>query len=237
MVEPGSAGLESLTPVRRAVLVLLTSQNRSYSDIARLLATDESEIRDRAFHAAEELLADAPSPPEPEVRRLLLDYALGQQRVSERQRTRAMLAEEPAARAWLETLEGALGVGEQPAAAAPIAEARPAPAPEPEPAPKPEQVPEPEQLPEPEPVPEAAVEAESASAPSPEAHPAPGPRPAAPARISRATVYLLAGVIAIVIGLVLLLTGGGGGGGGGGGHSDHAAVTHVLYASRGLQGS
>jgi hypothetical protein len=178
MVEPERARLESLAPARRAVLVLLASQNRSYSDIARLLATDESDIRARAFVAAEELLAGAVPAPEEDVRRRLVDYALGQQSVSERQRTREMLAESPVALAWLAELEQALGLSEPPARSEPAATGDSAP-----PAPS-----------------EPAATGDSAPPSSPVA--------SARTHLNRPSAYLLAGVIAIVIGIVLLLVGG-----------------------------
>jgi hypothetical protein len=122
MTEPGQASLESLTPARRAVLVLLVSQNRSYADLAALLATNPDAIRERAIEAADELLSDALSAPVPEVRERLVDYALGQQRVTERQHTREMLADSPVARAWVESLERAIGIrGGDPAGGHPAA--------------------------------------------------------------------------------------------------------------------
>jgi hypothetical protein len=192
MVEPERARLESLAPARRAVLVLLASQNRSYSDIARLLATDESDIRARAFVAAEELLAGAVPAPEEDVRRRLVDYALGQQSVSERQRTREMLAESPVALAWLAELEQALGLSEPPARSEPAATGDSAP-----PAPS-----------EPAATGDSAPPAPSEPAATGDSAPPSSPVASARTHLNRPSAYLLAGVIAIVIGIVLLLVGG-----------------------------
>jgi hypothetical protein len=110
MTDPGKRGVDALEPARRAVLLLLTSQGRSYADLAKLLSTDERSIRRRAFEAADELLSDAPAAPASDVRERLVDYALGQQGVADRQRTRELLAESPIARDWIAGLERTLGI-------------------------------------------------------------------------------------------------------------------------------
>jgi hypothetical protein len=216
MVEPGKASLDSLAPARRAVLVLLASQSRSYSDIATLLATDESDIRARAFDAAEELLAEQPSPPEPPVRQQLVDYALGQQRVSERQQTRAMLADDAGARAWLAALESALGLGDPSATAR---ASHPSPPPEESTSGEPPEDPLPADREPPEDPLPADREPPADPLPADREPPAPAgpsmagpPAHAAPAvatRLNGPRVYMILGTMAIVAGIVLLFVSGG----------------------------
>jgi hypothetical protein len=195
MVEPGKASLDSLAPARRAVLVLLANQNRSYSDIAALLSTDEGDIRSRAFDAADELLSSLPSAPDEPVRRLLVDYALGQQRVSERQQTRAMLAEDAGARDWLAALEGALGLGGT--GAGPIAPEAP------------RQTPPADDEPPPtgdEPPPTSTAFLVSPAEVSMTAR-ASAAAPAMTARPSGSRVYVILGTMAILLGIILLVIG------------------------------
>lgn len=133
--EPSAGSIESLPPARRAVLMLLVEGSRSYADLATLLHSDAAAVRARALDAAEELMSDSPAAPARELRGALVDYALGQQGVAERQRTRAALAESPIARGWVARLERAIGleaVAEPPARVAPppvpVAAPRPGPA-------------------------------------------------------------------------------------------------------------
>jgi hypothetical protein len=96
-----------LAPESRAVLALVLAQGRSYGDIAAMLHIEESDVRVRAQGATRGLVTTAGRPgADAETR--ITDYVLGEQSVSERAGTRAMIAASPVARAWAVELTDAL---------------------------------------------------------------------------------------------------------------------------------
>ena len=90
--------VQSLPPDQKAALQLLLKQGQSYEQIAGLLGIEPSAVRRRA-HAALESLSPDHGPGEDQ-RGDVADYLLGQQGVSERERTRALLDESASARSW-----------------------------------------------------------------------------------------------------------------------------------------
>jgi Anti-sigma-K factor rskA/Sigma-70, region 4 len=91
--------LDRLSPESRAVLSLVLLQSRSYADIAALLHLDEADVRRRAHTAAVHLVASDERPSaDAQVR--IIDFVLGEQTVSERSNTRALLEHDSVARAW-----------------------------------------------------------------------------------------------------------------------------------------
>ncbi|MGI8512161.1 MAG: RNA polymerase sigma factor [Solirubrobacteraceae bacterium] len=92
------ADVQSLPPDQKAALQLLLKQGQSYEQIAGLLGIEPSAVRRRA-HAALESLSPDRGPGEDQ-RGDVADYLLGQQGVSERERTRALLDESASARSW-----------------------------------------------------------------------------------------------------------------------------------------
>jgi hypothetical protein len=224
MSDPGKRGVDVLDPARRAVLSLVTSQGRSYADLAKLLSTDERSIRRRAFEAVDELLSDGPAAPGLEVRERLVDYVLGQQGVGDRQRTRELLADSPIARDWVAGLEHALGIEqpEPPSGSEPAAGAEPGEEPPPLSAAEIAEALAASQGR----VAELEQELENARAelrrarnatppplqlsrqPDPESLPEPA-SPAVPARaqLLGPRMYMTIGVIAVILGIVLLVVG------------------------------
>jgi hypothetical protein len=81
------------------VLSLVLLQSRSYADIAALLHLDEDDVRRRAHVAAAQLVTSDDRPGE-DAQGRIVDFVLGEQTVSERSDTRALLEDDPIARAW-----------------------------------------------------------------------------------------------------------------------------------------
>jgi hypothetical protein len=103
-----SSPFETLPPEGRAVLSLIVTQGRSYAEIAELLALDPADVRARALAAADRMLDDGQQHPPPGPRSRIVDYLLGQQSVSERERTRAGLAASQREREWAGRLSALL---------------------------------------------------------------------------------------------------------------------------------
>jgi len=101
------APLETLDPQQRAVLALLLRQGKSYDEIAGLLKTNTSAIRQRAQGAVDALGADA-TELSPDRRSEIADYLLGQQTASRRAATREYLEASPDGRAWARAAAGEL---------------------------------------------------------------------------------------------------------------------------------
>jgi sigma-70-like protein len=93
--------LEELPADQRAVLSLLLRRQKTYAEVAGMLAIPEQAVHDRA-HAALAMLAPSEARGLDAERRLEVgDYLLGQQAdVGERLRTRTLLAASPPANAW-----------------------------------------------------------------------------------------------------------------------------------------
>jgi hypothetical protein len=127
----GLVSLDALAPDQRAVVQLVLQQDRSYEDLAGLLGISADAVRTRAHRG---LAALAPtSDLAPGEHAALADYLLGQQSVSERQSSRSLLSESPAARAWAQQVAAELEpIARHPLPAIPDA---PAAAAEPEPEP------------------------------------------------------------------------------------------------------
>ena len=81
------------------MLSLVLLQSRSYADIAALLHLDEEDVRKRAHTAAAHLVASEEMPSE-DAQARIIDFVLGEQTVSERSDTRALLEDNGVARAW-----------------------------------------------------------------------------------------------------------------------------------------
>jgi hypothetical protein len=99
--------LDQLSPESRAVLSLILLQSRSYADIATLLRLDEDDVRARA-HTAARGLVESNLQLDPEVQERVIDYVLSEQTVSERERTRSILEDDPVARDWASRLTDGL---------------------------------------------------------------------------------------------------------------------------------
>jgi Sigma-70, region 4 len=97
-----------LGPEGRAVLSLLLVQDQSYSEIAELLRIDRERVRARAHVAVEALAPSSLERPSPPARRMIIDYLLGDQTLSERARTRVRLTRSPTEWAWAAALSEAL---------------------------------------------------------------------------------------------------------------------------------
>ena len=98
--------LDALAPDQRAVVQLVLQQERSYDDLADLLGSSRDAVRARA-HAGLARLAPGQSLSEDD-RGQLSDYLLGQQGVSERERTRELIADSADARRWARAVVGEL---------------------------------------------------------------------------------------------------------------------------------
>jgi hypothetical protein len=107
--------LDDLPPDQRAVLQLLLKQGQTYDELAELLAIDAAAVRVRAHAAVNSLGVDTGRRLLEERRGEIADYLLGQQSVSQREATRAHLADSAAARAWARTVAAPLrGVAAEP---------------------------------------------------------------------------------------------------------------------------
>ena len=92
------AQLDTLPPDQRAALQLLLKQGQSYEQLGGLLKIDADAVRRRAYAALDALGPETEASDED--RAHVADYLLGQQTVSQRESTRVMLADSPAARDW-----------------------------------------------------------------------------------------------------------------------------------------
>ncbi len=89
------------------MLSLILLQSRSYADIATLLRLGEDDVRARAHAAARGLVASDASL-DPDLQERVIDYVLSEQTVSERERTRSILEDDPVARDWASLLADGL---------------------------------------------------------------------------------------------------------------------------------
>ncbi len=99
-------GVDDLSPDQRAVLQLLLKQGRSYDELAGTLRIDPSAVRDRAAAALAALAA--PGGLDDGARTTLTDWLLGQGDAAAAQ---ALMAGDPAARAWAANAAQALRAG------------------------------------------------------------------------------------------------------------------------------
>jgi hypothetical protein len=90
--------LDALAPDQRAVVQLVLQQDRSYEDLAGLLGITPAAVRERAHRGLERLAPGAALATSE--RETIGDYLLGQQSVSERESTRALLSGSQPARSW-----------------------------------------------------------------------------------------------------------------------------------------
>jgi Anti-sigma-K factor rskA/Sigma-70, region 4 len=105
--------LQTLPPDQRAVVQLILQRERSYAQIAELLAISEDAVRARA-HAGISALAPEVELPADKIAQIA-DFLLGQQNGKPRQATRKLLREDDAARTWAETVHAGLAdVGDVP---------------------------------------------------------------------------------------------------------------------------
>lgn len=127
--------LDALAPDQRAVVQLVLQQDRAYEDLAGLLGITTEAVRERAHRGLERL---APGEAvDPVDRAGIADYLLGQQSVSGREATRALLAGSQPLRSWAQAVAAELeGVASRPLPEIPEGEAVLGPDPrfEPEPA-------------------------------------------------------------------------------------------------------
>jgi hypothetical protein len=98
--------LDALAPDQRAVVQLVLQQDRSYEDLAGLLGITAAAVRERA-HNGLERLAPTEGVSDDE-RAAVSDYLLGQQSVSRREATRALLSTSGTARAWAQAVRAEL---------------------------------------------------------------------------------------------------------------------------------
>src|SRR5918997_7127781 len=96
--------LDQLAPDRRAIVELLLRQDRSYDDIADMLAMPVARVRERAREALVELAPSSARRVDDEWRNQLADYVLRQQSGPEGTATRAHLRRSEAARTWVASL-------------------------------------------------------------------------------------------------------------------------------------
>ncbi|HVS28308.1 MAG TPA: anti-sigma factor [Solirubrobacteraceae bacterium] len=92
--------IDTLPADQRAVVRLVLRQSRSYAEIAETLGMDDEAVRGRAHAALAALGPDVGPRLTPGRRGELADYLLGQQSVSGREATRALLDSSASARAW-----------------------------------------------------------------------------------------------------------------------------------------
>lgn len=105
--------LDRLAPDQRAVVQLVLQQERSYDELADLLGISADAVRERARRGLERL--DEGAGVDEESRGRVVDYLLGQQTVSGREATRALLTGDEAARRWAKALSSELsGVARSP---------------------------------------------------------------------------------------------------------------------------
>jgi Sigma-70, region 4 len=98
--------LDALAPDQRAVVQLVLQQDRSYDELAGLLGISADAVRERALKGLARLApADELTPEEVGD---VSDYLLGQQSVSGRETTRALLASSAPARMWARAVAGEL---------------------------------------------------------------------------------------------------------------------------------
>jgi len=93
------ASLDTLAPDQRAVLSLVLKQDRTYEEIAKVLALEPEAVRTRA-HAALSALGPAGTPVSPQRQQEISDFLLSQQPASARAATRSHLEQSASARAW-----------------------------------------------------------------------------------------------------------------------------------------
>jgi hypothetical protein len=98
--------LDALAPDQRAVVQLVLQQERSYEDLAGLLGITAAAVRERA-HKGLDRLGPTEGVSDDE-RAAVADYLLGQQSVSRREATRALLATSGTARAWAQAVSAEL---------------------------------------------------------------------------------------------------------------------------------
>ena len=129
--------LEPLAPDQRAVVALVLQQGRSYDEIAAMLGMPVDAVRARAQAGLASLARDNGLPDE--VTGPLADYLLGQQRKSDADATRGLLADSAPARAWAAEVAARLedvaprGLPEIPASEPAVPGPRPRPVREPAP--------------------------------------------------------------------------------------------------------
>jgi hypothetical protein len=99
--------LETLDDGQRALLQLLLKQGKSYDELAALLKSDPTGVRQRA-HDAVEALGPVTAGIGRERRNEVADYLLGQQSASQRAATREFLEGSPGGRTWARATAGAL---------------------------------------------------------------------------------------------------------------------------------
>jgi hypothetical protein len=93
-----------------AVLSLVLARGKSLEQIAQMLRMEPADVRTRAVAAVDQIAAASGSRQEPsaEVRSLIVEYLLGEQSVTERERTRSVLRSSPVARSWARTVARSL---------------------------------------------------------------------------------------------------------------------------------
>jgi hypothetical protein len=133
--------LNALAPDQRAVLQLVLTRERSYTQIAELLKISEDAVRARAHLGLSALAPDVELPADKVAQ--IADFLLGQQNGTPREATEALLRESNGAREWAETVHAQLlevngaslpelpDAAEEPVAVAAGPEAAPAPRPRP----------------------------------------------------------------------------------------------------------
>ncbi|MDQ3676918.1 MAG: hypothetical protein M3401_08970 [Actinomycetota bacterium] len=99
--------LETLDEGQRALLQLLLKQRKSYDELADLLKSDPTGLRQRA-HEAVEALGPVTAGIGRNRRNEVADYLLGQQTASQRAATREFLEGSAAGRTWARAAAGAL---------------------------------------------------------------------------------------------------------------------------------
>jgi hypothetical protein len=211
--------LDTLPPDLSAVLSLLLRRGKRHAEVAQMLDIEERTVHDRA-HAALALLAPGQARAlTAEQREQLGEYLLGQQTAATQNRSRALLEESAAARAWAQAIAAELSslaggrlpqipTGPQTAARAGGRHDAPPPSGPASPAPS---------------EPRAQHEPAAASASRGTGTATPGPTGPSSSRLGGAIVLGAIAIVAIVV--VVLVVGGGGGGGSHSGTQPSASTT------------
>ena len=100
--------IDELPADRRAVLQLILKQGKSYDELASLLRIEPDKVRERARDALDQLGPADGSGLALERQDELSDYLLGQQSTTSAERTRELLEESAAARAWARVVSSEL---------------------------------------------------------------------------------------------------------------------------------
>jgi hypothetical protein len=191
--------IDELPADRRAVLQLLLKQGKSYDDLSSLLRIEPAKVRERARDALDRLGPADGSGLALERQDELSDYLLGQQDTAAADRTRELLEESGAARAWARVVSDelkSLAPAGLPAIPADRSD-RPAP-------PRPRQAGRPRPRPEDAPARPARGRARTAAAAEAETEAEPATHDLPPRRSSRTGGFLLLAAVGAAVAILIV---------------------------------